>query len=99
MDNPNKAFNSSSVLLEGAAVLDRNGDQIGSIESAIIDRASGALSHVVMSVKRFGFVATRYLLPWNRLDYDRRTVAYRVDLTREQLQATSLPEEPFGMGL
>jgi PRC-barrel domain len=86
-------------MLEGTAVVGRNGDRIGSIESAIVDGSSGALSHVVMSARSFGFVVSRYLLPWSDLDYDRRLVAYRVDLTRRQLQAASLPEDPFGIGL
>jgi hypothetical protein len=94
-----KANGSSSLLLEGTAVLGRNGVKLGSIESAIMDRASGALSHVVMRMGLFGFVAARYVLPWHRLDYDDRRAAYRVNLTRQQLQAASLPENPFGMGL
>jgi hypothetical protein len=60
----------SSLVLEGTSALGRNSDKIGSIESAIIDRASGALSHVVLGVGRVGFIAARYLLPWQRLDYD-----------------------------
>ncbi|WP_426611150.1 PRC-barrel domain-containing protein [Bradyrhizobium sp. McL0616] len=99
MNNSIQPSNSSSVQLEGTAVVGPDGDRIGSIESAAIDRTSGSLSHVVMTVTRFGFVATRYLLPWHRLDYDRQLAAYRVDLTHGQLQAASLPQPPFGCGL
>jgi hypothetical protein len=99
MNNSIQSSSSSSVQLEGTAVVGPDGDQIGSIESAAIDQMSGALSHVVMRVRKFGFVAGRYLLRWNRLDYDRQLAAYRVNLTRKQLQACSLPEDPFGMGL
>ncbi|TYL96636.1 PRC-barrel domain containing protein [Bradyrhizobium rifense] len=99
MNNSIQSSSSSSVQLEGIAVIGPDGDQIGSIESAAIDQMSGAISLVVMSVGKFGFVAGRYLLPWNRLDYDRQLAAYRVNLTRKQLKASSLPEDPFGMGL
>lgn len=99
MNNCTQPSNSSSVRLEGTAVVGPDGDRIGSIEAAAIDRTSGSLSHVVMAVTRFGFVAARYILPWHRLDYDRQLAAYRVDLTYGQLQAVSLPEAPFGCGL
>jgi PRC-barrel domain len=89
----------SSIVLEGTAVVGRDGDRIGSIESAIMDRASGALSCVVVDARRFGFVGPRYLLSWDCLVYDSHLVAYRVGLTRRQLQAASLPENPFGIGL
>lgn len=99
MNNSIEASEFSSVQLEGTAVVGPDGDRIGSIESAAIDRTSGSLSHVVMAVKRFGFVTARYMLPWHHLDYDRQLAAYRVDLTHRQLQAASLPQEPFGYGL
>lgn len=99
MKNAIQPSNSLSVQLEGTAVVDPNGDRIGSIESVAIDRTSGSLSHVVMAVTRFGFVAGRYILPWHRLDYDRQLAAYRVDLRYWQSQAASLPEAPFGCGL
>lgn len=99
MNNSNQPSNSSSVQLEGTAVVGPDGDRIGLIESAAIDRTSGSLSHVVMAVTRFGLVAARHILPWHRLDYDRQLAAYRVNLTYDQLQAASLPEDPFGCGL
>lgn len=94
-----KTSDSPPLLLEGIIVLDRNGDKIGSIDSATVDRASGALSHVMIRMGRFGFVAARYMLPWHRFDYDDRRGAYRVDVSRQQLQAASLSEAPYGMGL
>jgi hypothetical protein len=97
MNNSIQSSSSSSVQLEGTAVVGPDGDQIGSIQSAAVDQMSGALSHVVMSVAKFGCVVGRFLLPWNRLDYDRQLAAYRVNLTRKQ--ASSRPEDPFGMGL
>jgi sporulation protein YlmC with PRC-barrel domain len=99
MSNPIEQDTSLSATLEGTAVVGRDGDQIGSIESAIIDRASGAVSHVVLSARRFGFIAARYLLPWDWLYYDRRLAAYRVNVTQGQLQAASISDNPFGMGL
>jgi sporulation protein YlmC with PRC-barrel domain len=99
MNNSIQASEFSSVQLEGTDVVGPDGDRIGSIESAAIDRTSGSLSHVVMAVTRFGFVTARYMLPWHRLDYDRQLAAYRVDLTHRQLLAASLPQDPFGYGL
>lgn len=89
----------SPVQLEGTAVVSLEGYRIGTIESAAIDRTSGALSHVVMAATRFGFVAARYVLPWHSLEYDRQIVAYRVNITNRQLQAASVPQNPFGCGL
>ncbi|TYL99693.1 PRC-barrel domain containing protein [Bradyrhizobium rifense] len=97
MNNSIEASEFSSVQLEGTAVVGPDGDRIGSIESAAIDRTSGSLSHVVMT--RFGFVTARYMLRWHHLDYDRQLAAYQVDLTHRQLQAASLPQQPFGYGL
>lgn len=99
MNNSIPSSNCSFVQLEGTAVVGPDGDRIGLIESAVVDRTSGSLSHVVTAVTRFGFVASRYMLPWHRLDYDRQRAAYRVDLTQGQLQAASLPQAPFGCGL
>ena len=99
MSNSIQSSKFSSVQLEGTAVLGPDGDRIGSIESAAIDRTSGSLSHVVMAVTRFGFVAARYMLPWHHLNYDRKLAAYRVDLSHGQLEAASLPQDPFGYGL
>jgi hypothetical protein len=53
----------------------------------------------VITLTWFGFVATRYMLPWHRLDYDDQLAAFRLDLTPGQLQAASLPQNPFGCGL
>jgi sporulation protein YlmC with PRC-barrel domain len=99
MNNPIQSPKFSSDRFEGTAVVGPDGDRIGSIESAAIDRTSGSLSHVVIAVTWFGFVATRYMLPWHRLDYDHQLAAYRVDLTPGQLQAASPPQNPFGCGL
>jgi hypothetical protein len=99
MNNSIQSSESSFIQLEGTTVVGPDGGRIGSIESAAVDRRSGSLSHVVMAVTRFGFVASRYMLPWHRLDYDSQLAAYRVDLTHRQLQAASLPQDPFGCGL
>jgi hypothetical protein len=99
MNNSIQSSKCSSVQLEGTVVVGPDGDRIGSIESVAIDLTSGSLSYVVMAVTRFGFVAARYMLPWHRLDYDRQLAAYRVDLTHRELQAASLPQNPFGYGL
>ncbi|MGY4350222.1 sporulation protein YlmC with PRC-barrel domain [Bradyrhizobium sp. GM7.3] len=99
MNNPIQSSKFSSDWFEGTAVVGRDGDRIGWIESAAIDRTSGSLSHVVITLTWFGFVATRYMLPWHRLDYDDQLAAFRLDLTPGQLQAASLPQNPFGCGL
>jgi hypothetical protein len=63
MNHSTPSSSSSPFRLEGATIVGPDGVRIGSIESAALDRTGGALSHVVICVRRFGFVAVRYMLP------------------------------------
>jgi sporulation protein YlmC with PRC-barrel domain len=73
--------------VEGTAVYDREGRQIGTIERLMIEKISGRVAYAVMSFGGFfGLGAEEYAVPWNKLDYDKNLEGYRTDITKEQLR-------------
>jgi hypothetical protein len=73
--------------VEGTAVYDLGGKNIGTIKRVMIDKISGRVAYAVMSFGGFlGFGTDEYAIPWNKLDYDTRMEGYRTDITEDQLR-------------
>lgn len=73
--------------VEGTAVFDPAGNRLGSIQTLMIDKISGAVEYAVLSFGGFlGIGSSHYPLPWNKLRYDIGLGGYVVDVTEEQLQ-------------
>jgi len=84
MASPNKII--SSDLVEGTAVYNDDGDQLGTIDNLMIDKISGQVRYAVMEFGGFlGMGAERYPIPWTMLKYDVDRDGYVVPLDKAQL--------------
>ena len=76
----------ASNRVEGTAVFNRDGEQLGRIHYFMVDKISGRVPYAVMSFGGlFGIGDNHYPLPWSVLDYDPERGGYVVDLDRETL--------------
>ncbi len=85
----------SSDRVEGTAVYNREGERLGTIDTLMIEKASGQVEYAILSFGGlFGIGSEHYPLPWAKLDYDGDKHGYVVDMTREQLlDAPSYPPD------
>jgi sporulation protein YlmC with PRC-barrel domain len=86
----NRPDSSKSIIesdrVEGTAVFDSRGDQIGTIKRLLIEKTSGRVLYVDVTFGGFlGIGAHHHTIPWDKLSYDREYSAYRTDLTAEQV--------------
>lgn len=78
----------SSEHLEGAAVYDANGKQIGKIDRLLIDKTSGQVRYAILDFGGFmGLRHRAHALPWASLAYDRQHDRYTADVSEEALDA------------
>lgn len=77
----------ASDKVEGTAVYDSRGNEIGSIQSVMIDKVDGRVAYAVLS---FGGSlvtdASYYPVPWKVLKYDTHVGGYVTGLTQEHVQ-------------
>jgi hypothetical protein len=72
--------------VEGTAVFDARGSQIGTIKRLLIEKVSGKVLYVDVTFGGFLGMGVHHLtIPWDKLSYDREYSAYRTDITREQV--------------
>lgn len=77
----------SSAKVEGTRVLNTIGEKLGTVHSLMIHKQTGQVAYALLSFGGFLGIGTRvHPVPWERLDYDFRSHAYRIALTREQLE-------------
>ena len=77
----------SSEKVEGTAVMNRQGEKIGSIESVMIEKRSGKVAYAVMSFGGFlGIGNQHHPVPWNALTYDTNVGGYVIDADKARLQ-------------
>src|SRR5436190_10988271 len=78
----------SSQKVDGTAVYNHDGENLGSVDHLMIDKFSGQVAYAVMSFGGFlGIGASYHPLPWNALNYDVNLGGYRVDVNRAHLEA------------
>lgn len=76
----------SSAKVEGTPVVGRSGEQLGKIESFMVDKYSGRVAYAVMSFGgTLGFGDSLFPLPWSYLEYDVAKDGYVLNITKEQL--------------
>lgn len=76
--------------VEGTAVLDSSGNQIGMIKRLLIEKVSGRVLYVDVTFGGFLGIGVHHLtIPWDKLSYDREYSGYRTDFTEEQLRGAS----------
>jgi sporulation protein YlmC with PRC-barrel domain len=77
----------SSEKVEGTAVMNRQGEKIGSIESVMIEKRSGKVAYAVMSFGGFlGIGDQHHPVPWSALAYDTNLGGYVIDADKSRLQ-------------
>jgi PRC-barrel domain len=73
--------------VEGTAVFDPKGDQIGTIKRLLIEKVSGRVLYVDVTFGGFlGIGVHHHTIPWEKLAYDRELSGYRTDVTAEQVR-------------
>jgi hypothetical protein len=73
--------------VEGTAVYDWNGNQIGSIKRLMIEKIGGKVAYAVMSFGGFlGIGEDEHTIPWGSLHYDTSLGGYRTNITEGQLR-------------
>ena len=73
--------------VEGTAVFDRDGNQIGTIKRLLIEKVSGRVVYVDVTFGGFlGIGAHHHTIPWDKLTYDRELSAYRTDITEQHVR-------------
>ena len=73
--------------IQGTAVYDANGKQIGTIRRLVIEKVSGHVAYAVTSFGGFvGLGAEVHSLPWEQLHYDTGLGGYRTSITEDQLR-------------
>ena len=73
--------------VQGTAVFDPSGKDIGTIKRLIIDKVSGRVVYTVAQFGGFlGLGGKEYTIPWQKLDYDTSLGGFRTDITEAQLR-------------
>lgn len=73
--------------VEGTAVYDPSGNQIGTIKRVMIEKVGGRVTYAVLSFGGFmGVGQDEHAIPWQKLDYDTNLEGYRTDITEDQLR-------------
>jgi hypothetical protein len=73
--------------VKGTEAYSTGGDQLGSIDSVLIEKVGGKVAYVVMSFGGFLGIGEKFHpLPWHMLTYDTGLSGYRVDLDRAALE-------------
>lgn len=77
----------SSREVQGTAVYGHGGEKLGSIESFMVNKASGQVEYAVLEFGGlFGIGSDHYPIPWNQLRYSPDEGGYLVDLDRDSLE-------------
>ena len=73
--------------VEGTAVFDREGHQIGTIQRLLIEKVSGRVLYVDVTFGGFlGIGVHHHTIPWEKLAYDGELEGHRTDITESQVR-------------
>jgi sporulation protein YlmC with PRC-barrel domain len=73
--------------IEGTAVYDANGKQIGTVKRLVIEKVSGHVVHAVTAFGGFlGLGGETHTIPWEQLHYDAALHGYKTSITEDQLR-------------
>jgi hypothetical protein len=73
--------------VEGTAVFNQLGRQIGAIKRLLIEKVSGKVLYVDVSFGGFlGIGVHHRTIPWDKLSYAKDLEGYRTDISEEQVQ-------------
>jgi hypothetical protein len=73
--------------VEGTAVFNQQGRQIGTIKRLLIEKVSGRVLYVDVEFGGFlGIGAHHRTVPWDKLSYDKALEGYRTEIAEEQVR-------------
>jgi PRC-barrel domain protein len=73
--------------VEGTAVFNQQGRQIGTIKRLLIEKVSGRVLYVDVTFGGFlGIGVHHRTIPWDKLSYDKALEGYRTEITEEQVR-------------
>ena len=85
----------SSEKVDGTPVVNRQGEELGTIHHFMVGKRDGKVRYAVMSYGGFlGMNENYYPLPWDALTYDVDKDGYVVDIDRERLSQEKAPSYP-----
>ena len=85
----------SSEKVDGTQVVNRQGEELGTIHHFMVGKSDGKVRYAVMSYGGFlGMGENFYPLPWDALTYDTDKGGYVVDIDRERLSRDKAPSYP-----
>lgn len=77
----------ASHRVQGSAVYNQDGEELGSIDTLMIDKHSGQVCYAVMEFGGFlGIGTDRYPLPWSVLKYDTKLGGYVVPMDKARVE-------------
>jgi sporulation protein YlmC with PRC-barrel domain len=77
----------SSSTLEGNAVMNRQGDKLGTIEEIMLDVSTGRVAYAVLAAGGFlGIGDKLFAIPWQALTLDTDNEAFILDVDKERLE-------------
>lgn len=77
----------ASNKVEGTAVYDHAGNQLGAIHNFMVDKRSGQVQYAVLQFGGFlGIGKNYYPLPWKMLNYSLARGGYEVDVDKSMLE-------------
>ena len=96
---PSRPTSSRSIIesdrVEGTAVFDADGTQIGTIKRLLIEKMSGRVVHADVTFGGFlGIGVHHRTIPWEQLAYDPALGGYRTGMTEEQAQSSPTFQPP-----
>ena len=89
LDNPADTHGQmiAASKVNGTAVYNTAGENLGSIYDVMLDKASGKVDYAILSFGGVLGIGERYHpLPWNQLTYDPQANGYVVNLDRRRLE-------------
>ncbi|SNY93369.1 PRC-barrel domain-containing protein [Cohaesibacter sp. ES.047] len=80
--------------VEGTYVYDKENVEIGHIDKLMLEKQTGRVAYAVVKFGDvFGLGGDQYPLPWEKLEYDEKLDAYRLDVSRQDIEgAPKYPE-------
>lgn len=86
----------SADKVQGTNLYNRNGDDLGEVESLMIDKPSGKVAYAVVAFGGFlGMGQERRALPWTALHYDTQQRGYVVDAADDVIKSTPTIQDRY----
>ena len=87
----------ASDKVEGTQLFDRDGEKLGTVRRVMIGKRDGKVRYAVIGYGGlFGMGEDNYPLPWDALEYDTRLEGYKLNRSKNDLDAGKAPSYKEG---